>query len=170
MLASLSSGPAAIGTNTDNAQKVLRNFKSVFRSHRVLNRLQLGGEELDDLAAFRSDHVVVVLVFIVVFVVRAAITKAHFARQPGISQKFERAIYRRMANGWIFLLDQTIQIFAREVFLSAQKHVQNQIPLGRSLQPLFLDVLKKDFLFFGHRCAVGAKVLAFDSNSILRCR
>ena len=126
------SGSPAIGADADNAQQMLRDFEPVLCGHRVLYRFQFSGIELDDLATFRTDHVVVVLVLVVVLVMRAAITKANFARQARLSQKFERAIDRRVTNGWVFLLHQAIEILAREVLFGAQKDIQDQVTLGRS--------------------------------------
>jgi len=141
LFASLFSGSPAFGADADNAQQMLCDFESVFGGHRILNRFQFCGIELDDLAAFRTDHVVVVLMLIVVLVMSAAIAKPYFARQPGISQKFESAVHRGMADGWVFRLHQAIEVLAGEMIFSAQKHIQNQLALGRSLETLLLNVL-----------------------------
>ena len=54
--------------------------------HCILNRLQLWGIELDDLSAFGTDHVIVMLVFVVMFVVRAPISKANLTCEPRLSK------------------------------------------------------------------------------------
>src|SRR6266850_6501620 len=75
---------ATIGTDSDDPKQMLRDFELMLRCHCVLNRFEFSREEFDDLSAFRADHVVVMLVFIVVFVVRAAVAKTNLARQAGI--------------------------------------------------------------------------------------
>ena len=148
----------AVRANADNAQHVLSNFKLMLRGHGILQRFELSRKELDDLATLRTDHVIVMLVFVVVLVVRAAVAKANLARQAGVSQEFQGAIDGSLTDGRIFFFDELVEIFVREVFFSAQKNIQNQVTLRRPLQPLFLDVFKKDFLLFswllghGHQC------------------
>lgn len=60
---------------------------------------------------------------------------------------------------------EAIEVFAGKVLFRPKKYVQNQISLGRSLEPLLLNVLKKDFLFFSHkRGAIGYPRRAIFSN------
>jgi hypothetical protein len=80
------------------------NLKIVFGGHLILERFQFGREKLDDLAALRTDHVIVMLMFVVVFVVRASVAKAHFAREPGLGEDLERAIDGSLADGRVFFL------------------------------------------------------------------
>ena len=148
----------AVGANADNAQQVLGNFKLMLRRHGILQRFELSRKELDDLATLRTNHVIVMLVFVVVFVVRAPIAEANLARQAGFGQEFQGAIDSSLTDGRVFFFDELVEIFVREVFFSTQKNVQNQVTLRRPLQPPSLDVFKKDFLFFGwllgrgHQC------------------
>ena len=81
-------GAAAIDADADYAQQVLRNLKLMLGRHRVLDRFEFRREELDDLAAFRTDHVIVMLMFVVVFVVRASIAEAYFTRESGFGEDF----------------------------------------------------------------------------------
>jgi hypothetical protein len=141
---------ATIGTDTDDPKQMLCDFESMFRSHCVLDRFEFGRKEFDDLSAFGADHVIVVLVFVVVFVVRAAVAKTNLARQAGIRQQLQCAIDGCVANGGIFLLHESIEIFAGEVLFLSQKDLKDQIALGGALQSLFLNVLKKNFLLFSH--------------------
>src|SRR5215204_6229239 len=101
----LSSRRLAFGTDADDAQQVLRDFEMMFRGGRVLNGFELGREELDNLAALRTDHVIVVLMFVVMFVVRASIAEAHLARESGFSEQLERAIDGRLADGRVLFFD-----------------------------------------------------------------
>lgn len=116
--------------------------------HLILNCFEFCREELNDLAALGTDHVIVMLMFVMVFIVRATVAKAHFARESGFSQNLERAIDSSLADRWVFLLHESIKIFIREVFFGAQKNLQNEVALGGTFQPVLLNVLKKYFLLF----------------------
>ena len=67
---------------------MLLHLKLVFCRHRILNGFEFGREELNDLATVGTDHVVMVLVFVVMFVVGHTITETNFARQTGFGQEF----------------------------------------------------------------------------------
>jgi len=71
---------AGIGADPDDAQQVLGHLKTVLRRHRVLDCLELGGKELDNPATLGTDHVVVMLMLVVVFVMGDAVAKAHCPR------------------------------------------------------------------------------------------
>jgi len=142
------SGALALGADTDHAQQMLSDFEAMLGSHGVLKCFQFSRKELDDLAALRTDHVIVVLMFVVVFVVRASIAETHFAREPGLGQEFERSIDGCLADSRVFSLHQPVEVFDGEMFFGTQKNIQNEIALGRALESSFLDVFKKDFLLF----------------------
>jgi hypothetical protein len=93
---------AAFGAAADDAEKMLRDLEIVFRGHFVLQRFKLGGEKLNDLAALRTYHMIVMLMFVVVLVVRASVAEAHFARESGVRQNFEGAINRRLPDRRVF--------------------------------------------------------------------
>src|SRR5712671_2926660 len=97
-------------------------LKSVLGGHLVLNSFQLRRVELDDLAADRADHVIVMLMLVIVLVMRAAIPESRFAGQPRISQKLQRAINGSLSDALIPLAHQAIEIFARDVTLRAEKY------------------------------------------------
>jgi hypothetical protein len=142
---------ATLSADTDNPQEVLRDLESVLRSHRILNSFQLCREELDYLSTLRADHVIVMLMFVLVFVVSASIAKANFARESGFGEKFERAIDGCLAHARIFLLYKSVQIFVGEMCLGAKEDVEDQVALSGALESLFLNVPKKDFLLFADR-------------------
>ena len=142
------SGALALRANADDPQQVLSDFETVLGGHGILKSFQFSREKLDDLAALGTDHVVVVLMFVVVFVVRAPVAKANFAREAGFGQQLERAIDGSLTDGRILFLHQPVEVFVREMFLGAQENIQNQVALRRALQSPLLDVFKKDFLFF----------------------
>src|SRR5688572_11963749 len=103
---------------------MLGHLKTMFGRHLVLNSLELGRKELDDPATHCTDHVIVVLMFVVVFVVGAPVSKTYFAREPGFREEFKSAIDRCLAYGRIFFLDQTIKILNRQMCLSTQENIQ----------------------------------------------
>ena len=138
----------ALRADTDDSQQVLSDLKPVLRGHRVLYRFELRGVKLNDLATLRTDHVIVMLMFVIVFVVRASVTEADFACESGVSQDFQGAIDSGLTDGRIFFLHQLVEIFIREMVFSAEKNVENQLALRRAFQSLFLDVFKEDFLLF----------------------
>ena len=137
-----------VRANANDAQQVLRNFKPVLCGHRILQRFEFRREKLDDLAALGTDHVIVMLMFVIMFVVRTSIAEAHFTGESGFSQNLERAIDGSLADGGVFLLHESIKVFIREVFFGAQKNIQDEVTLRRALQPVLLNVFKKDFLLF----------------------
>jgi hypothetical protein len=143
--------PAAIRADPNHAQQMFGKLKFISRSHGVLNRLEFRRIEFNNLAALRADHVIVMLMLVVVLVVRATIAKADFARQAGFGQQPQRAIDSGLTDGRIFIADQLIQIFAGHVAFSAEKDVENEVPLSSSLKTLFLNVIEEDFLLFSHR-------------------
>ena len=78
----------AVGANADNAQQVLSNFKLMLRGHGILQRFELSRKELDYLATLRTNHVIVMLMFVIVFEVRAPVAEANLTREAGFSQEF----------------------------------------------------------------------------------
>ena len=81
------------------------------------------------------------LVFVIVFIVGASVAEANLAGQSSLGQESERPIDGRLAHRGILLLNQTIQILARDMALSAQKNIENKITLRCALQTLLLNVL-----------------------------
>ena len=81
---------------------MLGKLKSMLGGHRILNCFEFRRIKLDDLVAFRANHVVVMFVFVVVLVMRATIAEANLAREAGISQQSQRAIDRRLPDRRIF--------------------------------------------------------------------
>ena len=145
---------AAVGADAEDAQKVLFDFKAMLGGHRVLNRLKLGGEELNYLATLHADHVVVMLVLVVMLVVCSPVAEAHFACESGFSQELERAIDCGLADGRVFGLNEPVEVFAGEMLFGPQKDVKNQVALRRALESSLLQVLDEYFLLFGHKVQV----------------
>lgn len=161
----------AFVAHADYAEEVLGNFEVVPGRHFILEGLELGRVELDNLAALRTDHVIVMLMFVIVFVVGASIAEAHLARKSGVGENFERAIDGSLADRGIFFLDQLIQIFVGEMLFGAQEDVEDEFALGGTLETFLLDVFKKNFLLFGH--LVGHKLaclsVVFAHNTNISC-
>src|SRR5438874_7461013 len=150
---------ATVGADSDHPQQVRSQLELVLCGHGVLESFEFGRVKLDDLAAVRADHVIVMLMFVVVFVMRPSIAEANLARQTRVSQQPECAIDRGLANRRVLFTHQTIKVLTGHVAFGVQKHVENKIALRRALETLLLDVLVKDFLLFGHRFSVGKQTL-----------
>ena len=71
---------------------MLLRLEAILGGHRILQGFEFGGIEFDNLVALGADHVVVMLVFVIVFVVRDAVAEAHLARESGVGQKLQGAI------------------------------------------------------------------------------
>ena len=129
---------------------MLGHLETVPGSHSVLDCFQFGREELDDAATLGTDHVVVVLMFVIMFVVGDAIAKANFAREPCFRQQLQGAIDRCLSDARVFLSDQAVKVFAGQVGFRAKEHVEDEFPLRRPLESLLLNMFEKNFLFFSH--------------------
>jgi len=138
----------AFSADPDDTQEVLGNFKLMFCGHRILNCFEFSREEFDYLAALRTNHVIVVLVFVVMFVVRAPIPKANLTREPRLSKELQRSVDGSLTHRGIFLFDQPIEIFMGEMLFGAKKYMEDQVSLRGTFQPFFLDVFEEHFLFF----------------------
>src|SRR5438552_14570 len=134
-------------------------LKSVLGGHLVLNSFQLRRVELDDLSADRADHVIVMLVLVIVLVMRAAIAESRFAGQPRISQKLQRTIDGGLSDARVLFAHQAIEIVAGDVTFGAEKYFQDQVALRGSLEALSAKMFDENFLFFGHRCLSGGRLV-----------
>ncbi len=159
---------ATLSTHSNDAQQVLGHLEAMLCGHRILKRFQLGGEKLDDPPTLRANHVIVMLMFVIVFVVSAPVSKANLAREPGLGQQLQRSIHRCLPDAGVFLPHQAIKVFAGEVCFGAQKYVENEVPLRRALESLLLDVLEKNFLLFSHGLGdLAVAILTSDIRLIL---
>ena len=101
----------AVGADTDDAQQVLGNLETMLSRHCVLQRFEFRRKEFDYLAALRTDHVIVMLMFVVMFVVRPPVAEADFARESRFRKQLERAIHGRLSDGRVFFFNELIEIF-----------------------------------------------------------
>src|SRR5260221_6457367 len=134
-------------------------LKSVHGGHLILNSFQLRRVELNYLSTDRADHMIVMLMLVIVFVMGAAIAEARFAGQPRISQKLQRAVNRRLSDAPVLFAHQAIEVFARHVPLSAEKDFQDQVALRGSLEALSAKMFDENFLLFGHQRLVIGRFL-----------
>ena len=74
---------ATLGTKSHDAVKVLRDLEMMLGSEFLLKLLKLLGIEFDNPATLGADHVIVMLMLVVVFVVRASVAEANFTREAG---------------------------------------------------------------------------------------
>ena len=81
----------------------------------VLHCFQFRREKFDNLATFGANHMVVMFVIKVMFVISFVVAKTNFTRKSGFGQKFQSPINRCMSDTWVFFLNQPIQIFARQM-------------------------------------------------------
>ena len=65
----------------------MRGFKAKFVRHFVLQRFDISRKELDDHSAFGTDHMIVMGVVVVVFVVGFVIAEPYLAGQAGLGQQ-----------------------------------------------------------------------------------
>src|SRR6185295_17038510 len=87
---------SAFVADADHAQQMLSDFKLMLGRHRVLNRFELGRKEFDNLAALRTDHMIVMLMFVIMFVVRTPVAETNLARESCFGEQFERTINCRL--------------------------------------------------------------------------
>ena len=103
--------------------------------HLVLQRLDLCRIELDHFTAASTDHMIVVLVVVMMFVVCPVVAEPGLASKTGVSQKLERSVDRGMSDRRILSLHQPIDVFAGKVFFITKEHFQYQIALRRTAEP-----------------------------------
>lgn len=97
----------------------MRRRKLQISGNLVLQRLDLCGEELDHLAAFSADHVVMVIVIEMVFKIGLVITKSNLASKSRLGQKLECAVNGGMSDRRVLLVNQPMKVINRKMFFSA---------------------------------------------------
>lgn len=112
---------------------MLLHLELVFCRHCILNRFEFRRVEFDDLAATGTNHVVVVLVFVIMFVVGEPVTEANLTSQPGLGKQFQSSVNGCLAYRGVFLVHKLVEIFAGEMFFSSQKNLKDQVALSGTL-------------------------------------
>lgn|SRR5262249_14963630 len=126
----------ALGANPKDAMAVMKWLETILLYDFILQVLYLFVVKLNQRAAIGADQMIVMTVLIIVFVKRSAIVKLELSRESALFQQFQRAIDRRESNRGVLCLHKRVQVFTRNMPLSVQKHVENQIALRRTLQTL----------------------------------
>ena len=80
----------------------------MLRGHGILNCFELCGKEFNYFPTLRADHVVVVLMFVLMFVVSAAIAEANLACKSCFREELERAVDGCLTHARVFLLNEPI--------------------------------------------------------------
>jgi hypothetical protein len=139
-----------ISANPKDAQAVVRRLELILRRNLILFILNDLAVELDQVAAFRADQMVVMLMVVFVFVALASITETLFARQPALVEQFERPVNGRISDARIFALDQVIVVFGAEMAFGFEKDLEDQLSLSSLLESGPAQVLKEDLFLFRH--------------------
>jgi len=127
---------------------VMKRFESVAAHDLFLQLLDLFVVKLDQRAAAGADQVVVVRVLVVVLVKHAPVVEFKLARQATLLKKLQCAIYGCEPDRRILCFDDGVQILAGDVPFGIQKHIEDQIALGRSLEPRALEMFLENLLLF----------------------
>lgn len=136
-----------ITANAPQPEAVVRGPEPEMVCHLILQSLDLGRVELDHTAAVSADHVVVMLMVIVMFVIGLVVAKTDLTGKARVGQQLERSIDRSLTDVWIQPLDQLIKVFAGQMLLGTQKRLEDKIALGGTTKTGALQMLEKHFLF-----------------------
>ena len=80
------------------------------RGQLILQRFELGGKEFNDATTFGTNHVIVMLMLVIMFVMGEPIPEAHFAGQSGFREQLQGAIDSCLTDAGVYFLDQTIEV------------------------------------------------------------
>lgn len=117
--------------------------ESKFGRGLILQVLDLGRKEFDHQTTGRTDHVIVVFVLKMVFVVCLVVAEADLAGQAGFCQQFERTINRRVADRWVAAADTVVEVLDGHVRFRPQERFHYQITLLRPAKTESPDVLEE---------------------------
>ena len=123
-------------------------LKSKVARHFVLQSLDIGGKELYHLSTIGTDHVVVMLVVVVMFVVGFVVAEPHLSCEPCLGQQFESSVDGGEAHSRIDLVYEAVEVLAGQVFFCAQKDLQNEITLTGTPQSRSLNMIEEDRPFY----------------------
>ena len=138
----------AVGTNSPQPQAVMCRFESKVARHLVLKRLDVCRKELDHLTAIGTDHVIVMLVVVMMFVVGLVIAEPDLACEACLGKQFESTINGGESDRGVDLVNEAVQVLAGKVFLGAKKDLKDEITLAGTPQACRLDMLKEDRSFY----------------------
>lgn len=147
-------------TSAVNLETVLRRYVMESLSGALLDLLNLGGKELDGIAAHRADHVVMVAPIEAMFESSYSIAKLNLGSQTALSEEPKRAIDGRVADGGLLLLNQMMQFLSGEVIASCQKNSQDRISLRTAFEAELHQVLIQNLLSCSDYAFAGSEVYA----------
>ena len=117
-----------------------------FLSNTKFYLLNLGGEELDRIAARCADHVVMVASIHVMLEPGYAVAKLNFGRQTTLNKEFKRTIDGGVADRGLLLFNQIMQLFSGKVIAGCQEDPQNCVALRTSLESKLRQVIVQNLL------------------------
>src|SRR3954451_18543112 len=107
-------------------------LKSEVVRHLVLQRLDLRRKELDHTPALGTDHVIVMVVIVVMFVVGLVIAEPYLAGQTGLGKQFEGAVNGSVAYRGVVFVNEPVEVLTGQMFLGAEKSFEDQVSLESS--------------------------------------
>src|SRR5581483_198600 len=140
----------AIGAIAEYSQAVMSWLKLILIRDFVLHILDRFAVELDQCSATDANKMIVMLVFVIVLVASATVTKVGFASKTGIHQQPQRSINSGESYCRIFILNQSVEIFGRNVLFGIQERFQDQIALRAAFIAVALDEIVEDLNLFLH--------------------
>src|SRR5438552_2901729 len=120
----------AIRADAPQPEAMMGRLKPEVVGHLVLKRFDIGRKKLDDSAALRTNHMVMMFMIIVMLVIGLIIAEPDFPGETGLGQKLQRTVNGRMPNARVPLLHEPVYIFARKVLLGQKKDLEDQIALA----------------------------------------
>lgn len=140
----------------------MRRQKPELRGSLILEMLDLFGDEFDHEPASRADHMIVVRVVVMVFVIGLVVAKSDLAGESRLRQQPQRPIDRRMADRCILFLNEPVKVLDRQVFLSSKERLHYQLTLIGTPQAGRLNMFKE------YRPFVRKFVLSLRHLSVLK--
>jgi hypothetical protein len=119
-------------------------FKTEVVRHLVLQGFDLGRKKFDHSATFGADHMIVVLMIVMVFIVGLVVAESDLTREARLGQKLKCPVNGRMSDSGVLALNEMVKIFAGQVSFRAQKRFENDIALCSATKSGFLNVFQKD--------------------------
>lgn len=114
---------------------MMRRDEPELLRHFVLKHLDRFRKKLDDPAALSADHVIMMVVVVVVFEIGLVVAKSDLPGQPRLGKQPKRPIDCRVPNRWVVLLDESMKVVERQMFLGAQKDIHDQLALDSPAKP-----------------------------------
>lgn len=105
------------------------SLEFVLSYQNFLQLFDLRTHHFDYSAAFGTDQMVVVLMFVFMLKVSDTAPEISLSRQPSITDHPHRPIYGGKADLGVFFSDQIVKVINRGVFLRLEEYIQNLLSL-----------------------------------------